>query len=66
MKQPRKYQRRAQQYRLLAKGYSALKSKLAGPAVGAAEAFEQMAHQAGRAADREQLGKAEHGAERHP
>jgi len=44
MKQPRKYRRRAEHYRVLAKGYSALKStNLAMSAEGAAKAFEDMA-----------------------
>jgi hypothetical protein len=43
MKQPRKYRRRAEHYRVLAKGYSALKSNLAVSAEGAAEVFEDMA-----------------------
>jgi hypothetical protein len=52
MKQPRKYRRRAEHYRVLAKGYSALKStNLAMSAEGAAEAFEQMACQSGDAAE---------------
>lgn len=43
MKQPPKYQNRARRYRVLAKGYAALKSRLARPAEGAAKAFERMA-----------------------
>jgi hypothetical protein len=43
MKQPQKYQNRARRYRVLAKGYAALKSRLAQPADGAAKAFERMA-----------------------
>ena len=48
MKQPQKYQNRARRYRVLAQGYSALKSRLARPAEGAAEAFERMASAAER------------------
>jgi hypothetical protein len=43
MKQPRKYENRARKYRILAKGYSALRSRLARPAEGAAETFERLA-----------------------
>ena len=43
MKQPRKYQIYAKKYQTLARGYAALRSKLAEPAKGAARAYEQMA-----------------------
>jgi hypothetical protein len=65
MKQPRKYRHRAQQYRVLAKGYSALKSRLARPAEGAAEAFEQIADQASQAPDGNTTKDDEHQAGRH-
>ena len=48
MKQPRKYENRARRYRVLAKGYSLLNSRLARPVARAAEAFEDMASDAER------------------
>jgi hypothetical protein len=44
--QPRKYENRARRYRVLAKGYSLLNSRLARPVARAAEAFEDMASDA--------------------
>jgi hypothetical protein len=48
MKQPKKYENRARRYRVLAKGYSLLNSRLAQPVARAAEAFEHMASDAER------------------
>jgi hypothetical protein len=48
MKQPRKYENRARRYRVLAKGYSLLNSRLARPVARAAEAFEHMASEVER------------------
>jgi hypothetical protein len=58
MKQPQKYQNRARRYRVLAKGYSALKSRLARPAEGAAEAFARMASAAEREEERRDVAEA--------
>jgi len=43
MKPPRKYETKVRKYRTLARGYAALNSKLAGPAKGAAKAYEHLA-----------------------
>ena len=43
MQDPRTYKVRARKYQTLARGYDALKSKLAEPAKGAARAYEQLA-----------------------
>ena len=48
MKLPKKYENRARRYRVLAKGYSLLNSRLARPVARAAEAFEDMASDAER------------------
>ena len=57
MKQPRKYENRARRYRILAKGYSALRSRLARPAEGAAETFERLASAAEADDKKQDLGE---------
>jgi len=57
MKQPRKYENRARRYRILAKGYSALRSRLARPAEGAAETFERLASAAEADDNKRDLGE---------
>jgi hypothetical protein len=53
------YQVRAKKYRTLARGYAALRSRLAEPVQGATKAYEQMAARAERGARVEvQPGKA--------
>jgi hypothetical protein len=66
MKQPQKYQNRARRYRVLAKGYSALKSRLAQPAAGAAQAFQRMASAAEQDEKKRDLAEVRSSAEASP
>jgi len=50
MKEQSEFQVHASKYQTLARGYAALKSKLAEPAKGAAKAYKRLADESGKAA----------------